>query len=347
MFSDIYSGNTADSKEFSNTIDNIISRMKTLSKGIEDITIVFDKGSNSKDNFERIKNINYVASFTVSHDKELENVPFKKFKNIIIDKIINDNEKGETALKCYRIQKQIWGKKRTVIMYKSEALFNGQLKGLNSDLVKVKNEITKLKKSAEDGFFKKKGKKKSWTLELLELKIEGIINKQFVRDVVTFDILKLSDNKFKITYKINHKSMLYLKERVLGKRILITSRGNWSDKEIIDAYHGQSNVEKVFKQLKNPFHNAVRPQYHWTDQKIKVHTYCSVLSVTISNLIEKIAKDNGFNMSIAEIYSRLKEIRKVKYIYPGEKKNKYNVKYDLEKIEDKTSEKLYTVLMSA
>ncbi len=82
IFSDIYEGNKADAKEFSSTIDNISKRLNVLSKGIEDLTIVFDKGSNSKDNFDRIGDMNFVASFSVYHDKELEKVPFTKFEDL-------------------------------------------------------------------------------------------------------------------------------------------------------------------------------------------------------------------------------------------------------------------------
>ena len=51
-------------------------------------------------------------------------------------------------------------------------------------------------------------------------------------------------------------------------------------------------------------------------------------------------------MTISEIYNRLSEIRKVKYIYPGKQKNKYDIKHELEEIEDKKTQKLFNLLMS-
>ncbi|MDH7579028.1 MAG: hypothetical protein QHH75_14715 [Bacillota bacterium] len=62
---------------------------------------------------------------------------------------------------------------------------------------------------------------------------------------------------------------------------------NWSDAEIIAAYHGQSNVERVFKHLKNPYHNGVHPQYHWTDQKIRVHTFICLTGLLLSQVLIK------------------------------------------------------------
>lgn len=40
------------------------------------------------------------------------------------------------------------------------------------------------------------------------------------------------------------------------------------------AYYGQSMIEHAFK---NHYHIALRPQYHWTDQKIEVHFFICVL----------------------------------------------------------------------
>lgn len=46
---------------------------------------------------------------------------------------------------------------------------------------------------------------------------------------------------------------------------------------IILAYRGQTRVEYTFRNWKNPFHCATRPQFHWTDQKIQVHVLtCSI-----------------------------------------------------------------------
>ena len=47
----------------------------------------------------------------------------------------------------------------------------------------------------------------------------------------------------------------------------ISVRHKWNNAEILLAYRGQSKVEYVFRNLKNPYHMAIRPQYHWTDQK--------------------------------------------------------------------------------
>ena len=82
IFSDIYKGNKSDSNEFKDSIIKIKDRLLSLSTQIESVTIVFDKGSNSEDNFNLLKNMNYIAAFSVYHDKELRDISYKEFYNL-------------------------------------------------------------------------------------------------------------------------------------------------------------------------------------------------------------------------------------------------------------------------
>ena len=77
----------------------------------------------------------------------------------------------------------------------------------------------------------------------------------------------------------------WLKENILGRKIHTTSRHNWTNEEICLAYRGQSTVESAIRNLKNPFHMAVRPQFHWTDQKIKVHYLICILSYLMTSYV--------------------------------------------------------------
>jgi transposase len=70
----------------------------------------------------------------------------------------------------------------------------------------------------------------------------------------------------------------------------------WSDKEILLAYRGQSYVEGTFRQLKNNEHLAVRPQYHWTDQKVHVHTFLCLLGLLLARIIEYEARRLGLRL---------------------------------------------------
>lgn len=65
---------------------------------------------------------------------------------------------------------------------------------------------------------------------------------------------------------------------------MFADRHDWSAAQIVTAYRSQWEVESAFRQLKDPHHAAFRPIYHWTDQKIKVHSLYSVAALMLVNL---------------------------------------------------------------
>jgi transposase len=55
--------------------------------------------------------------------------------------------------------------------------------------------------------------------------------------------------------------------------VLMTDHHGWSTTDIIRAYRGQAVAEGLFRALEDPLRLALRPQYHWTDQKRHVHAF--------------------------------------------------------------------------
>jgi len=70
----------------------------------------------------------------------------------------------------------------------------------------------------------------------------------------------------------------------------MTDRHEWETVEIIKTYYGQSMIEQSFKNLKNFYHLALRPQFHWTDQKIKVHFFICVLGYLLATIVWREAR---------------------------------------------------------
>ena len=58
-----------------------------------------------------------------------------------------------------------------------------------------------------------------------------------------------------------------LDQRYFGLRVLITDRAKWSTGEIVAAH----------RDLKDPGMLAIRPQFHWIDQKLRVHVVAYLL----------------------------------------------------------------------
>ena len=82
-------------------------------------------------------------------------------------------------------------------------------------------------------------------------------------------------------------------------------------------YRAQHHVESAFRQLKDTDCIAIRPQYHWTDQKIEVHVFCCVLALTLCALLQRESSRHGVERSIPALLDELGGIREVDVLYPA------------------------------
>ena len=113
----------------------------------------------------------------------------------------------------------------------------------------------------------------------------------------------------------------------------MTNRHKWSSEDIIKAYYGQSIVENAFKNLKNPFHISLRPNYHWSDQKIKIHAFSCVIAYTLTMLLWKIVREKTeYNGSLDNLLDALNNIRLTTVLTSD--KNKVSANYQLEEMDE-------------
>jgi transposase len=138
---------------------------------------------------------------------------------------------------------------------------------------------------------------------------------------------------------VDEKERNRLYEEVFGKRILMTDRSDWSTEEIILAYRGQSEVEAVFRQTKDDEHMAVRPQYHWTDHKIRVHTFICLLGLVLGRVVEHEARRRGRTESLSTLLDELATIRLAMVLHPsGKKGGRPRAQWQLEDADGRTLE---------
>ena len=233
---------------------------------------------------------------------------------------------------CYEARKNIWGLDLKVIVYISEKLRKGQIRGIEQDIRKLFGRLDKLKAQIE--IPTKRGKKR--TRSDLEKKISSMISSSSTKNIICWELNHLEEDAFDLQFWVDKEELNYLKEEWLGRRILITNRHQWTIEEIISAYWGQSNVENAFKNMKNPFHLAIRPQYHWTDQKIEVHAFICLLTFLIVMIAYKRAKEKvDFKGSPHTLLEKLSAIRPATFIESPAKKTKgwYKANYRLEEMD--------------
>jgi hypothetical protein len=82
-----------------------------------------------------------------------------------------------------------------------------------------------------------------------------------------------------------------LQGQYFGLRVLVTDRAAWTTAEIVAADRGQSPVKAAFRDLKNPGMLATRPQFHWTDHKLRVRIFVCVLAYLLVTLLHCRARE--------------------------------------------------------
>jgi len=296
LFHHTYEGNMHDSKVFRQVIGRIKQRMLDLNMDMEKHTLVFDRGCNSKQNLTLVArlNLHYVGALTPSQHLELVQDAEADFTPTTV---------GDTSLSLYRDKRIIWGAQRTVVVFISNKLKAGQLRGIYQALSKRKKVLSKIQRSLANPRTKKR------TREQLGATIDSVLKGQFMEDLLTYELTELNTGRFSLTYRTNKKTLDQLEDK-LGFRILMTDRHAWSSEEIVKAFYGQSTVEQAFKNIKNPYHLAVTPEFHWTDQKIRVHYFSCVLGYLMASLVWREARLNAnFAGTLDTLLDTLNNIR--------------------------------------
>jgi hypothetical protein len=62
---------------------------------------------------------------------------------------------------------------------------------------------------------------------------------------------------------------------------------------------------------------SLRPQRHWTDQKIRVHVFYCVLALLLCSLLRRELHRQGIDRSIPALLEELSQIQEVGIVTPG------------------------------
>ena len=279
LCSQVYEGNKVDSKLFPDSLSRIRQRLVDLSVDLENLTIVYDKGNLSKANQSTVDEapFGYVASLVPTHNADLMRIPVKRYH--LLPK--GNRLEGIPAL---RLTHEIWGAERTVILFVSEQLRDGQIRGLEQHLSKRLMALAQWKEQLA------KPRSGPRSEESAAKRIDKLLDGQFLRKVLFIEYHPERHGADRLQYWIDEDARAHLHTEVFGKRIVVTNRHEWSTEDILLAYRGQNHVESVFRQCKNDEHLAVRPQYHWTDQKIHVHAFICLLALLLARTVEREAQ---------------------------------------------------------
>jgi transposase len=304
-----YPGNQPDAKTFGSLTADLVSRYREVAAGAEHVTIVFDKGNNSQDNLDAVlaSPFHFVGSLVPTQHPDLLEIPAAQFRSLA-----NDGFPGVTA---HRTTLEVFGVSRTVLVTFNENLFVSQSQTLLREIAKRQRHLAELQEQLRKRRSGEVRGGKPPTTAGVKKKVDAWLKARHMQELFRVEIAETGGLP-ELTYQFDADAWDVLQRTLLGKTILFTDNGDWTDAEIVHAYRSQHHVETAFRCLKDPHHISIRPQHHWTDQKVEVHVFTCVLALLLCSLLRKEAHRHGIDRSIPELLDGLGRIREVVVTYP-------------------------------
>ena len=99
-------------------------------------------------------------------------------------------------------------------------------------------------------------------------------------------------------------------DKYYGKHLLVTDQDDWTTEKILNVYRDQEYIERFFRDSKDTSHFSVRPVFHWTDQKIRVHVMMCYLGLTLCRVAQYLLKTKqSFTISCSKLMDHLEKVQ--------------------------------------
>jgi len=306
LLHEAYPGNRNDTKEFSIMMERLKTRYESITGKESDVTVVFDRGNNSKDNIEILEdgdfNLNYVGGLKKNQAEDLFYISRDEYVPLDSPAL-----EGESA---YRTERKVFDRDVIVIIVHNPELERGQMQGVLINKEKTNAKLLELQQRLirrANGEITK-GKKPS--KESVATAVNKILSTEYMRDIFHCVILE-QEGSIYLSFTPSDEQLEKIRNDYLGKTILFTNRRDFTNEQIVIAYRSAWHVEAAFKQMKNVDHLTVRPIFHWTDEKIRVHIFMCVLAYRLCSLLAKELNDIGISISINKLIDEMARITRV------------------------------------
>lgn len=319
LWHEVYGGQVPDAKSFAEALTAFRQRLVEMGQTLESLTLVYDKGNVSRANQSLVdtSNLHYVASLSAASQRPLLTEANPKMQPIALDD-------GEEVL-AYRTRRPLWGAERTVIVLLSERLREGQRRGILQHVASAQRWLSRLDQTLQRG---KQRRDRARIQHDIDARLRG---RQHLRKVLNVDLSRAAKGRLALSYAFDEAALAALDGDSLGRIVLITDHDDWSTADIIRAYRGQADVEAVFAHLKDPVHVALRPQFHWTDQKLHVHVFTCIVGYLLARLLHlRARKTIGYPHGMERLLEDLETVRRATVVHLSGRKGRPRVTTQLE-----------------
>ncbi len=199
-------------------------------------------------------------------------------------------------VRAARMRTKVGKLDRTLVVVESQELLKGHKRGIAVALRKAKVELRKLERGVEAGRIPR---------SRLEQRVKKTLAREHLSSFVVTEVSG-AEKAPKFSWHVDKALRRQREKTRLGRRVLCTDRHIWSTGRIVSAFRGQWNVEDLFRRAKKGGVVPWGPSYQWTDGSLRLHTFATVLGLTLVSLA-RIAL--GPSLSVRPMMQSLSGIR--------------------------------------
>ncbi len=307
-----YAGNRPDVTQFPELVKELAVRFGAAGGDDQDLTLVYDAGQNSEDNYELVDGLiedlplHFVSSLPPSDHPDLLAVPKARYKTV-------DKERFG-GLRAFETRKVVFGAERRIVVTYSPTLRDKQSQGFDQTGAKARRQLAELAARLARGKTRK-------PKDSVEAEIAQILKPRWLSRVISTSLSGESPADLRLIWRTKPKARDALEEEAFGKRILFSDKDRdlASAAVIVADYRSQEHAEADFRQMKDPKVVSFSPMFHWTDHKIRVHVFYCVLALMVARLMVREANRAGLHISVRAVLKTLAGIEETVLLYQGDR----------------------------
>ena len=297
IFHKVYGGQSNEQCLFPTAISRLVKCYSNISKSVEKLTLIFDQGSNSKEHIENLEGqVHFIGALSPCDYPALSSIPVSqypgKYKNV----------------QYHHMLMPVYGKESLVILTFDPKLQNTQRVTFNQQIDRIQGSLnSKIKKEC------------SCDLNALKKDIEQDIACRKILSAKASRYLEIKDHTngsgTRSLKVVRRKKDVIEKRLTFGKNIVFTDLVDEMPEKVLADYGSKQAVEDDFRLLKDRFCVSLWPIYHWTDTKIRVHAFVSVLALLLIKLAEHKVRSRGLHIGGRALVNELQDITEALVVY--------------------------------
>ena len=205
-----YPGNRPDPPTFQSLAADLARRYRELAAGTETVTLVFDKGNNSRENLDWVERspFHFIGSLVPTQHPHLLDVSVDEMRSLEAD--------GLAGVRAHRTESKVFGVRRTVLVTWNQRLFDAQCRTLLREIEKRRQHLGALQRQLRrwrDG--KIRGGRKPG-LAGTQKKVDGWLRARHMRDLFAVQVREV-DGLPKVNYRFQRRAWETAATHVTGQ----------------------------------------------------------------------------------------------------------------------------------